>query len=871
MVGKWSIVTFRLTLGILLLLNSGVTFAQLATSAEKSAFRNIEKHRWQKAEAKLRKALRKDPVNASLRYVLSAFYFRPDNPAYDLDSAYHYAVTALDDYTLTAGRERDRLQRIPLDSIGLLTLRGKIDSAAFQVAENINTEEGYIHFLSHFPLAAQRGLALELRDEVAYLDALKQNTYQAFYSFLERYPEAKRATDARAHYDRLLYLDSTRDRRLNSYVNFLTGHPETPYRAEIYQHIFEISTADGKAESFFDFMGQYPESGLLKKASKLAFHILAEEDNPAWPEGFLTDSLQDLLALNKVFLIPVLKNNRYGFMDENGREVLAPRFDSIHPDYLCGHISEDVLVADNKLIARNGSLIYNDSVDELNQTGAGFLKISSRGRVRLIHKGGFAVADSLQDARVLSRAFLALKKFDSWFLYTLTGKLLDANPWDDILAFKDVIVFKTGKKVFMTRKDQLGKIANGNSLELSAAFDDVKFWPHDLIWVKLGELQGVLDQSLQSVVSLDKQKLTQAFFGISAEGPGGFALYNWLGQKASGFSAVNVSGQWVAVKRRNAWLLFDPRFRQVESKPYDTIRVEGPFVIGQRTDTVYVHFTGNRIRMFTRPITVSFIPGMDTTSFLLVQDEKQKTLYDLRGKKLFFADFDAIGYAGEGIFVITRKDKKGLINASGQNVLPADFDAIGSVQGQVVSLLRNKRFGAYNIRDKKLIKPQYDRNLYPYTQNLLTTFHDGFYGFLGWDNKPAGKFEFDEITYWNDSVALVRKGAYWNLYDIAEAKIRGGNLRSISMVKNTAEEKIAIVQRENNFGVISNRRDVIVPISFSDVINLGSAEAPLYFTEKQVKEASLFVVIYYDRYGNIMRKEIYEEPAEYDRIYCSDN
>lgn len=851
-----------------MVLKSGVTFAQ---AAEKTAMRNIEKQRWQKAEAKLRRALSKDAVNPPVRYVLSVFYFRSDNPAYDLDSAYHYALTALDDYTLTPGRERDRLRRIPLDSAGLLALRQRIDSAAFEVARNANSEEGYIHFLSHFPHAAQRVLAEELRDEVAYVDALRQNTYQAFRSFLERYPKASRAQDARARYDRLLYLDHTKDKRLNSYVSFLAAHPETPYAGEIYQHIFEISTADGKAESFLTFMDQYPRSGLAKRAGQMAFHILAEEGDAAWPEGLLSDSLRNLLALEKVFLIPVLRNDRYGFMDENGREVLAPQFESIPAGYLCGPVTDDVLMVDDKLIARNGSLIHDGRADDIDQMGIGFLKLTTHGRVSVVHKAGFAVADSLQDARVLSKRFLALKKFDSWFLYTLTGKLLDANPWDDILSFKDVVVFRSGKKSFLARKDQLGGMADGNSLELPAAFDEVKLWPHDLIWVKQGALEGVVDQSLQPVVGLGKQTLTPAFFGISAEGPDGFALYNWLGQKASGFSGVKISGQWVAVRKRDAWLLFDPRFQQIESRPYDTIRIEGPFVIGQLTDTVYVHFTGNRIRMFTPAVNVSFIPGMDTTSFLLVEDQRQKTLYDLRGRKMFSGDFDAITYAGEGTFVVTRKDKKGLVNASGDDLLGADFDAIGSVQGQVVFLLKNKHFGSYNIRDKKLIKPQYDRNLHPYTQELLTTFRDGFYGFLGWDNKPVGKFEFDEINYWNDSVALVRKGAYWNLYDIAHAKITGGNLRSISMVKNTAEEKVAIVQRDNNFGVISNRRDVVVPVSFTDIINLGSEDTPLYFTEKQVREASLFVVIYYDRMGNILRKEIYEDPASYDRIYCPDN
>src|SRR5688572_12008603 len=99
-------------------LRCGVGFAQLGGSPEKSAIRNIEKHRWQKAEIKLRKTLDKDSLNPSIRYILSVFYFDADNPAFDLDSAYRYAVTALQDYAQAPSRQRDRLRRMSVDSIG---------------------------------------------------------------------------------------------------------------------------------------------------------------------------------------------------------------------------------------------------------------------------------------------------------------------------------------------------------------------------------------------------------------------------------------------------------------------------------------------------------------------------------------------------------------------------------------------------------------------------------------------------------------------------------------------------------------------------------------------------------------------------------
>jgi len=48
---------------------------------------------------------------------------------------------------------------------------------------------------------------------------------------------------------------------------------------------------------------------------------------------------------------------------------------------------------------------------------------------------------------------------------------------------------------------------------------------------------------------------------------------------------------------------------------------------------------------------------------------------------------------------------------------------------------------------------------------------------------------------------------------------------------------------------------------------VGTAEKPLYFTEKNVEEAEIFVVIYYNDQGTMIRREIYESD-EYDRIYC---
>lgn len=848
-----------------------MSFSQPGGALDKNALKNIERHRWQKAESTLRKSLSKTPQNPSVRYGLSVFFFHPDNPAYNLDSAYYYAVTALHDYDATPLRTRDKLRRIAVDSAGLVGLRARIDSTAFEAAKGENTESAYLEFLSHFPSAIQRELAEHLRDEVAFQEALKESTPQSFRRYLTRYPQSQRAPDAQAHYDRLLYYEASRDQRLVSYEKFLLDHPETPYKKEVRKNIFELSTISGTVESFLSFMSRYPSGDFVGRSRQIIFHLLADDDRPEWPGGFLNDSLRTLLALNQSLLVPFLTKDRFGFMDESGNEMIPAVYEDIHEDYLCGQITDDILIADHQLIARNGSPVFRGNVDEVADIGAGFLKINTAGKTSLIHKGGFVLRDSVQDARILNKRFIAIREDDSWFLYSLGGRRLDDRPWDTITSMQDLLVFTRNAKKSVIPVSQISEGRAGNGLlVLSDPFDDVKVWSNGLIWGKSGAFEGLMDQSLQSIIRFDQHELAQTYFGATATVRNGVALYDWTGRRSSTFEKVKILGRRVGARKGGSWYLLNPFSQNVEGAPYDSLAVEGPFFIGIRGDTVTVHFNDNSSKRFYQPRKISFVPGMDSIAFLTVQENgSHKTVYDLRGTRLFAASFDDIKYAGQDVLVVTSKDKNGLVNTKGERLLPVEFDAVGSVKGNVISVLKNKKFGAYNVVTGKFIRPAYDRNVVPYSEGITSTFKGGYYGFLGWDNKPLSRFEFDAINHWNDSVAMVKRGATWGLYEIPSRKIIESDLLDLKLVKDTAAERIAIVRKGNAFGVINNRGKTMIPITFTDVINLGSADSPLYFTEKHIPEASLYVVIYYNREGNMLRKEIYDDAGDYDKIYCS--
>lgn len=840
-------------------------------SAERLAQKNIQKGKWERAYGQLNKAIGKDSLSIYAAYVLAQYYFAPDNPDFQLDSAYRYTQKALNDFQRATLKQRERLNRFSVDSLTLVQLRQQIDSAAFIRARQINTEKTYVDFLANFSLAAQRARAATLRDEAAYLDALKENTYQAFNDFLTKYPRAERAKDAKNKYEELLFQAKTDDRRLSSYERYLKEYPNTAYQLTAEQNIFEIRTASGTFESYKTFLDLYAGSQFSKRAKNILFHLTPEDQlEDQFPEYLNDDSLKTVIELERGYIVPFLHSGEFRFMNHHGDEVIKAEADEINHAYRCGNIVEDVIVLPQKIVALNGALICNRAVDSFKDIGYGFISIKEDSCTSVLHKTGFKVGDAcIEDAKVLNGKFLALRKDKLWSVWTFTGRMLMPYDWEDIAAIKNVIVFKRNNKCALATVQTIALLADQQDPGLQYSVDEVSVWRNDFIWVKTGDHQGVLDQSLDTLIKVEKHVLSPAYFGSTGTTSEGTQTFNDAGEASIYFQQVVIQQPWTAVRTNLAWHLFDPGTKNYQSPGYDSISFAGPFALALRKDSIRVYFSETKFVDVGQPVRTEFVPGQDSSSFLLLEQNEKKSIYTLTGQKLFTGTYDRIQYAGEGLFVVQVKERKGLITAEGKPLLPLAFDAIGTVNKGVVSLLKATKFGLFDCGRQKLIKPQYNKNLTCYNNNIIIAYKDGLYGFIGWDNKPISKIEFNEVRYWNDSAAFVRKNSQWMIYEVKTQKILLDQIKEYKLIQDS-EEKLAIVQQEHNYGVIHNRKGTIIPISFSDIVNVGSRDVPLYFTEKHVEEASIFVVIYYDLGGNMLRKEVYEQD-DYEKIYCSDN
>jgi hypothetical protein len=842
--------------------------ASAQLSSEFSALNNIVRGKWEKARKQLNKAIHKDSTNAGAYYGFAVYFFSTESPDFQIDTAYRYTLKAQAWFNRASIKQRERWRKLPMDSLSLWQYRQRIDSAAFARALTLNTEAAYVDFLHRFSLAQQSARATELRNEAAYLDALKENTYSAFERYMVKYPESERVAEAKARYEKLLFEVKTKDKKLASYETFLAQHPTTPYRRVAELEIFQIITAAGENQGFELFLKKYPESHHASFARNLLYYRIREVEGNM-PTNLVNDSIRNLQSLQRQYLVPFLKDKQFGFMNHRGEVIIKPSAKEIDDDYLCGNITEELLVLENSIVARNGSVIYQGKIKSVDELGYGFLKISTAGGIEVIHYSGRSIghATDFQDAEVLGKNFLKLKKNSKWSVWSFAGRMLLPFEFDELFQIGQVVVAGKDSKFKMARVADIARAADQVEVPWLGNFDEVKPWPHEMIYTLSGNQPKVFTQHLNEWISASPQALTSTFFGAMSKTSTGNKLYSPHVPPRE-FNRVKINQPWVAAQQANQWHLLHPSTLQGMGPAFDSIGFIGPFAVAVRKDSLRVYVTQHVFVNAPTSVKPQFLPGKDSLFFLLLEYGDKKILYNTKGEQLFAMNYDRIEYNQEGFFTVTRKEKRGLISFDGKPVILPEYDAIGSVTGGIVAVLKDKKFGCLDITNRKQIKPEYEKNINRYNAKTLIAFKNGYYGLIDWNNKPLSAFEFEEVIYWSDSVALVKKNFNWMVYNFYNKKVILDKIKKFKWVSDTEAEKILIVQQENNYGVISNKRGVVIPPTFSDIVNLGSAATPLYFTEKHVEEASIFVVIYYDKNGVQLLRQVFESD-DYDRIYCA--
>lgn len=823
-------------------------------AAAHRALRALDNARWEKCRTALDKAWRKDSTAVTTLYALSRYYFDPANPAYDLDTAHLFSLKA---------RVAPPTRRGP-DSLTLAQFHLAVDSAAFARARTLHSTDAYRFFLDHYGHALQRDTARLLLHEVAWQDALGVDTPEAFEHYLDEYPESIYAERARARREELLFKTRTRDQKLESFETFLSEYPESPYRHIVEEQILEIFTADGSTAKYAAFLARYPTGPAARKAAGILYHLTLEAGPfSERPFDFAADSLSHVAALNAVVLVPFISDKRFGFMDTSGREIVAAESPMLSDEYRCGGIREDVLVHNNKVIARDGTVLFRGPVSELYDMGFGFIGIVTSGCYRVTHKSGFTIGSNcLTDAMILEGRFVAVADDGRWSIFTLTGRELTSG-WDEVKSTGSAIALRKGNHWHLVSFSRLGRVADMQPLDRLESFDDISVWPGNRVWVRQGKKEALFDDNLRIEIPLAEHRLYPESFGARCVTDMGTSIFAGTHQSPV-FDNVRVQAGRIAVSRAGKWHLYDYRTDSC-SAPYDSISFTGVFAAGHRGDTTRIFFDGDNFRDFVNT-PLRFVSGRDGGAYLQAGTGRL-SLYDRSGNLVFEGMYDGVQHAGSNYFIVSRKEKKGVVTADGKPLLPVAYDAIGDVDGNRIPLLRNMNFGMYSIATGKEIRPSYEKNIIPYNSELLVAWRKGKSGIIDFNNSVRIPFKYDGFRFWNDSAAWARDGGVWKIIDLNKGAVQVDNIQEFRIISESDQEIIAIARRDAHFGILSSTRGVVIPIEYTEIENVGTTESPLFLAEKHVREADLSVVIYYDADGNAVRHQALE-PEEYDQLSC---
>ena len=859
---------------IFFILFIGWISASAQTGNIKKALKLQEKRKIEKAERQIEKAFKKDANLPAAIYATAKLQFDTAYNNYNIDTAYFTLLEARKYFGMLEPKEMEKHAKIGIDLVSMDEFKRDIEAAAFVRAKLENTEARLNYFLETFPKAQQEDRAIKIRDSLAFQTARRENTYGAYEEFMSKYPDAIQFEDAKQRYEKLYFTKSTADGKLASYVKFLQMHGTTPYRHEAERNIYEISTADNAPNSYLDFMEKYPKSSWVKKARRVLYHVLKSNgDIESFPKKWMTDSLSIVLKYDTIGpLIPVYKAGKYGFVDLKENQIIKSQYSRINTELLCHVLETDFFQSEEGVIAINGNVILPKHTGEIEDLGSGFLKVKYRNSYKVVHKSGWEVTSGYwDDVKLLNGKFIAMKTGDKWGLMSVSGRIISKPAFDNITTQGQFYMFELDQKYDVLTTNKLADAVDKNPINFNPIHEDFELLEGNRLWLQSAFGEMVLDELLNEAIPFNQQEIKVLNKAIIVVGREKIELLNndYKLKAEIRSDKMEYNDEYLGIKVPNGWELYSfLDFTRIDT--FDSLTFYGSnFLMANKGDTTLVYFADKSKLLVRNVENLRFLTSSGASQYLAINySDKRKTYYyDAYGNFVINENFEDVNPIGREYLVTSDKGKKGLINNKGKELLKPKYDAVANYANGYISYLKGKKFGLINSDLNVKVDAEYDRNIVPYNAKLLVAEKDGKLGFVQNDGKEVSGFEFEDIKFWQDSVALVKSNYLWRYFDIYDNNIRGGGYKSYHYQMNTPEEIVIIARGEQGYGVFSNIRGEIIAPTFNDLINVGSTADPIYFTEKHVEEAEFYVVIYYDKMGQIIRKQAFEA-ADYMLIYC---
>lgn len=425
-----------------------------------------------KSKKRFTKALKYNPSPAA--HGLATIYSRSDNPFYNKDTAYRYALIADSLFESTKERKRLKWAKYGWTKSGIDSLKRIISTQFFEDAKKGHSIASYSEFIVNHPWSIEYAQAVDTRDSLAFFQTVEANSAESYNAFVRSYPSSKYAELAQDNFYNSQYLEHTQDDSLTSYLSFIDMYPQSPKKVDAELRVFEIVTAPNTAEAYEEFVTDYPDYSFNEEGWKEFYQVYlfdySKERKVEFLEKFPNASnvefIQRDVEMTDSLFIPSLNEGKYGFTNLEGNQIIEEKFDFVGPfsEGLATVMVGELQGAINKFGEIQIPIQY-EFVGEFHQGRAIVESNELMGVVDRNHK--LILAPTYEDLGDASEGLIYVLKGDKYGYVDLNGVEMIPPIFDEAFNFEN-------NRAIVGLDGSLGIINRSGEFAVHAAYDDLR-------------------------------------------------------------------------------------------------------------------------------------------------------------------------------------------------------------------------------------------------------------------------------------------------------------------------------------------------------------------------------------------------------------
>lgn len=627
-----------------------------------------------KAKESFEKSLEKKTPGAA--FGLSKIYSSDKNPFFNLDSARKYILVSGISYKSIKSKEIKYYSKFGVNDTTIQALSILICEKYFSFVQKVDSVSLYEHFLMDFGSCSESENVVELRNAAAFRDASKINNSTAYLNFSIAFPKAKEIIRANELYQQRLFEEQTIDNTISSYEKFMTNYPESPYKDEADRKIFRLSTSNNRVGDYATFSRKYPNSKYagdswrqvyaltMKDYSEIAYNTF-KKNYPDYP--FVSELETDYKLQNYIFL-PMEKNEKWGYINEEGAELIAPKYDdaSLFSEGLA------VVTLNDKsgYINKSGKIILPLIYTEAESFQNGYAIVMADSLYGMINrKGEFVIKpeyDELSDA--VEDVCVGVKNGKSCYI-SKTGKRITDCIFDMANDFRDGYAI-------VSVNEKHGLINTLGKFVIEPLYDELITISKTRMKASNNEKWGVIDIMGNTIAAF---------------------IYDDIGEYNDGLALASMNGKYGYINEQGVEKI--PVKYQFNSTLMNTGKFSNGYVLlRQKNKTLLADSTG----------TIISFPGIEQyglpgQGLIPVMKNRKWGFADMAGKIKFQPKYDQVESFIGGIAKVKLKGMFGLIDTTGATLIETIYDNV-IPQGNYISVVKEGNFGALT-KNATLILP----------------------------------------------------------------------------------------------------------------------------------------------------------------------